>query len=159
MFRDFVRIGVICTSIALSACNSAPAASAFADRIDFSTARCKQVTVEMLWANPWPYAEKRICVSAYLGHMVLYGEDSVDLYDTKQEAERRDSQHYITVSVPLTMKSQEEIARHSDQKLDAVGIFRFDSRCWPQKGEETSRFQCFPSRPMNLIDPSIALSR
>lgn len=164
MFRLFVVELFCLTCCGLTACAAATvpssrAQSVLADRIEPRAQHCEQVSIEELWNNPAPHAEKRICVSGYLGHMVPYGEESADLFSSAEQAKSRQSDHYITLSLPLTMKAQEELASYSDRKLDAVGTFHFDRRCWPQSGEKESQYQCFPPRPMKLLNAIVALGR
>jgi hypothetical protein len=141
------------------ACGPARPSSVFGNGPDVQTMDCKQVTVENLWNDPWPYAGKRICVSGFLGRMVPYGEDSADLFATKEEASLRQSERYVTISLLLSLKAQEELAGYSGRLLVVVGTFKFDERCWPRKGEMESRFQCFPPRPMELLSPTLRRAR
>lgn len=160
----FAREMVMCSACWLvgacaSASPSSDTKSALAAKIDFSTEHCERVSVQQLWDNPWPYGEKRVCVSGYLGHMIPYGEESADLFATAEDAKLRQSVRYVTLSVPLTIDAQEELARYSDTKLDAVGTFHFDERCWPQHGEKEASYQCFPPRPMKLLNAKIAVAQ
>ena len=140
-------------------CGMAQAEPVMESKLNLQSATCQRVTIERLWENPGPYGGKTLCLSGFLGRMVAYGEDSADLFATREEAKTRDSEHYVTISLPLTMKVQEELAKYSERKLDVAGIFQFDPKCWPKSGETESRFKCFPSRPMQLLKPEIALAR
>ena len=124
--------------------------------LDTKTTACVRATIADLWNDPSPYAGKRLCVSGFLGRMVRYGEDSADLFETKEDAGPRHSEHYVTISLPLTIAAQEELSGYALRKLIVVGTFEFDARCWPKAKESKSRYQCFPSRPMQLLKPEIA---
>jgi hypothetical protein len=93
---------------------------------------CTRVTIKKLSNNPGNYQGKRVCIAGYLRKMIPYGEDSAALVAEKKDAVWRSSAAMINVSVPLTMWTQEKLARYSGERLRAVGIFRFDRRVYSQ---------------------------
>ena len=120
-----------------------------------NSARCLTATIEELWRNPSQFEGKRVCVSGLLGRMVPYGEDRPDLYATREEAETRHSQRYVTIGVPMTIASQEALSRHSVQSLRVQGVFEFDPRCWPAPGQSSAEYSCFPFRPMRIANAEL----
>jgi hypothetical protein len=123
-----------------------------------ATSGCRRVTIDELWTNPWPYEDQRVCLSGFLGRMVPYGEDSPDLFATKQAAADRHSVQYLKLGIRMSMPVQEKLASFSERMLDVVGIFEFDASCWPSQDGVESKFRCFPPRPMAIRHAELALS-
>lgn len=151
-----MKLGWLATLLALVA----PAAISCAPRSDVRSVgraeECTPAAIDDLWANPRAYARRRVCVSGYLGRMVPYGEDSPKLYSTSEEAETTRSERYVTIGVPMTITSQEELSRHSVRPLRVQGVFEFDDRCWPQAGQTQADYTCFPSRPMRISNARVS---
>jgi hypothetical protein len=119
---------------------------------------CTSAAIDDLWANPSAYQRRRVCVSGFLGRMVPYGEDRPDLYSTREEAETRHSDRYVTIGVPMTISSQESLSRHSAQPLRVQGVFEYDARCWPRSGQGEAEYSCFPSRPMRIANAELTFA-
>ena len=119
---------------------------------------CRTVMLEQLWENPWSYNGTQICVEGYLGRMVSHGEALAELYENESAAESHHSPRYIVILVPMTPENQIELASHSVSRIIVAGVFEFDERCWPDRETaEPSRFRCDPPRPMEILNPVVAL--
>jgi hypothetical protein len=139
-------------------CASSPHPKIVRDELSAEAAgHCERVTIAELWSNPWPYAGRRVCISGYLGRMVSYGEDSLDLFASKEDAAERHSPQYLSLGVQMTLLAQKELASYSERRLTAVGTFEFDEACWPTRNGVASKFKCFPPRPMTIRDVELAL--
>jgi hypothetical protein len=117
-------------------------------------ASCLAASVEKLRADPGRYSRKPICLTGYLGPMVAYGEASARLFSTP-EAARNTPSDYLAIGVPMTLLSQERLARYSSQKIEVRGIFHYDRKCWPKPGKAEADYQCFPPRPMEVRNARI----
>jgi hypothetical protein len=116
-----------------------------------SASDCQEITVEQLWLAPRSFAGDRVCVTGFLGSMVAYGEESAELFATREAAEARTSEHYITVSAPMGGPEQVELAGLSGQPLTIVGKFELSEICWPPGVSES---QCY-DRGIHITDPVV----
>jgi hypothetical protein len=91
--------------------------------------------------------------------MVPYGEDSPDLFATKDEAADRYSTKYVSLGVQMTLLVQKELATFGERELEVVGVFEFDAACWPSPEGVPSKFKCFPPRPMTIRDVEMGLAQ
>ena len=92
---------------------------------------CLKVTVKALSDNPTAYEHRRVCVTGYLRRMVPYGEDSAALVDEKDKANWQSDAPMLNLSIPFTLKVQERLSHFSEQKLHAVGTFKFERKAYP----------------------------
>jgi hypothetical protein len=92
---------------------------------------CLEVTVKALSDSPLLYERRRVCLAGYLRRMVPYGEDSAALVDEKSNANWRSNAPMLNLSIPFTLEVQEKLSHYSEQKLHAVGTFRFDRKAYP----------------------------
>jgi hypothetical protein len=155
-FHFFLHMHLVIFAVA---CTGITRPSVIADRLPSeATIDCKQTTILDLWSNPWPYKGQRVCLTGFLGRMVKYGEDGPDLFATKAEAANRKSRQFLSLGVPMDLLVQKDLALNSERKLDVVGVFEFDARCWPTPNGIESKFKCSPPRPMSIRQVSLAFS-
>jgi hypothetical protein len=146
-------------AVVVLACTNPARPSVIRDHLSQEArSNCRQVTIDELWNNPWPYRDQRVCLSGFLGRMVPYGEDSPDLFATRQAAADRLSRQYLSLGVQMSLLVQKELAAKSERKFDVVGTFEFDAQCWPGQDGVESAFHCFPPRPMTIRQVELALS-
>ncbi|HEX8669083.1 MAG TPA: hypothetical protein VF727_12020 [Allosphingosinicella sp.] len=120
--------------------------------------RCPSPSIQQLSIAPAEFAGRRVCVSGFLARMPEYGESSAELYATEEEAKEASGSTYVTIGVPITIHSQQQLARHSARPIRVDGVFGYDEECWPRKGEKEPEYQCFPPRPMNIRNARILFS-
>jgi hypothetical protein len=143
-------------SLSFLGCSVASAEDVVRDRPGPDFGNCTTATVDQLWADPWLYRGKRVCVAGYLRRMVPYGEESAALVDRREDARGWRTDRYVTLSVKLTPSVQEALSKNSETRLDAVGVFAFDATCSPDGTLAGDGFRCSPDREMQLLDPVIA---
>lgn len=109
---------------------------------------CLGATVDQLWDEPSRFDGRRVCVAGFLGRMVAYGEDSAELYGSKDDAEERHTPRFLVLGLPLTLSRQAQLPQHSTQLVLAWGVFAFEPSCVMQSGRIPAG--CRSYRPARL---------
>ncbi len=115
------------------------------------------LTVDQLALNSLTLNNRPICVEGYLGEMVPFGEDAVEIFATRRQAKEKRAEYYVHIGVRLTPELQPRFAARALERIQARGIFETDKVCWPESSGGRP-YTCFPPRPMRLRKASIRFS-
>ena len=92
-------------------------------------ARCTSVSVGELSRNPARYQGRRVCIHGFLGRMEPVGEESVEVYATRSEAETKRSDYYVEVDISLGGSTQRNLSLISLDRIVAEGTFDHRAIC------------------------------
>jgi hypothetical protein len=115
---------------------------------------CALATVSDLRRSPEVYTGHIVCVTGFLGQLVEYGEDSPDIYATREQAISRFTDDYVTLGVRFDVQTQKRLYRYSTRRMTVRGRLVVDPLCRSNPSQRGVP-KCIPDRPMKIESAQI----